>query len=124
MFNTTETAETLGVSAGRVRQLLAARTNLGDEIKSLSIVEQISAIPEPVNAMPLMFDEWEVLRTRAYRDGGHLARRVELAAWEDAVADPGAAARLFEILQYPAHDPNFTDWILTTINTEIERSAS
>lgn len=120
MFTTTQVAEVLGITSGRARQMVAHRAELGSEsIAKLPLVDQLAMIPEPVNSSPALFDPFTVYRTRAYRAGGAIARRVELAAWEDHAAHPSSALRILEFLQYPANDPKFVTWLMDTINSEV-----
>lgn len=120
MLSTSQVAELVGVTPARIRQQAKAREAQSAEARrSLSLVEYLQIIPAPAGQVGTSYgyDEFEVLRWRAYREGGKLARRAELAMLD--AGDPFVEATLLSVLNYPPTDLGFREWLVRLLEREV-----
>lgn len=121
MLSTSQVAELVGVSPARIRQQAKAREAQSAEARrSLSLVEYLQIIPAPAGQVGTSYgyDEFEVLRWRAYREGGAITRRIELALL-DGPAGFDTEAVLYDALRYPGFNLDFASWLVARISSEV-----
>lgn len=116
MLSTSQVAELVGVTPTRIRQQARAREQAS--LVETPLVEYLQTIPEPAGTIGNSsgYNEYEIIRWRAYREGGQITRRDELA-----IVDAGDAyieSTIFEVLRYP-DERDFRTWLHAEILREV-----
>lgn len=105
------------ITAANVAELLGVEPNTVHRLNKLrasavpgSVTERLTLLPEPAQAQPYqLWERREIIRCRAYREGGDMAARAERVylLLSGVGADFSDAAL---ILDYPT-DAEFAEWL-------------